>query len=64
MITTETPCKQVGCQNKAAYRFTWPGYDEAGICERHAEWAGDIAEAMGFHLELIPVTHPNETSEQ
>lgn len=48
-------CNQDGCPNRAAYRFTWPGRDEAGICAIHAEKAKVISNAMGFHLQLIPI---------
>lgn len=48
-------CNQQGCENKAAYRFTWPGRDEAGICEDHVEWLEKVVDAMGFPLQVIPL---------
>lgn len=48
-------CNQKGCSSPAAYRYTWPGTDEAGICEAHAEKAKAIASAMGLHLQMIPL---------
>lgn len=43
------------CPEPAVYRFTWPGQDEAGICESHAADARGVARAMGLHLQLIPL---------
>ncbi len=42
------------CPRPAAYRYTWPGHDEAGVCEEHSGKLRDVAEAMGLHLQLIP----------
>ena len=54
-------CNQTTCQNKAAYRFTWPGKDEDGICEEHVDQLLGIARAMGFPLQVIPL--PKETDD-
>lgn len=43
------------CNEPAAFRYTWPGRDEATICSVHSEKLRAIAEAMGFPLQLIPV---------
>ena len=48
-------CNQKDCENDAAFRFTWPGNDEAGICHEHAPKLKGVAEAMGLHLQLIPL---------
>lgn len=53
-------CNQVGCGKPAAFLFTWPGRDEAGICKEHAPDVSKIAAAMGFHLQLKPVETPKE----
>ena len=50
-----TRCNQEGCTQPAAFRFTWPGNDEKGICVIHVERAKMIAQAMGFHLQIIPI---------
>jgi len=42
------------CQNVARYRFTWPGRDESFICDEHVEKLIAVAQAMGFHLQIIP----------
>ena len=51
-------CNQQGpppCPEPAAFRFTWPGKDEQGICALHAPKLKDIANALGLHLQLIPI---------
>lgn len=48
-------CNQHNCNAAAAYRFTWPGQDEAGICEEHSQKLRALAQAMGFHIQLIPL---------
>lgn len=53
-------CNQAGCENKAAYRFTWPGRDEAGICEQHSTKLRGVAHAMGMHVQLIPLSAAKE----
>ena len=52
-------CNQNDCDSPSMFRFTWPGKDEAGICAIHAIKAKQIAEAMGMHLQMIPLT-PDE----
>lgn len=47
-------CNQEACQNPAGYRFTWPGQDEAFICQDHVAWLKKIAAAMSLHLQVIP----------
>lgn len=46
-------CNQVNCGKPATYRFTWPGRDEAGICEDHAPKLKAVANAMGLPLQMI-----------
>lgn len=43
------------CPAPAAYRYTWPGGDEARICEEHSAHMRGVARAMGMHLQLIPL---------
>ena len=43
------------CENDAVYRFTWPGQDESFICEDHVKWLQNVANAMGLHLQIIPL---------
>jgi len=53
-------CHQVGCENPAAYRYTWPGKNESGICEQHVEKARAVAESMGFYLQILPLEEQPE----
>ena len=53
-------CNQKDCTNKASYRFTWPGSDEAGVCEEHVDKLINIARAMGQYLQVIPLEKANE----
>ncbi len=48
-------CNQAGCENKSAFRFTWPGEDEAGICPDHINKLLGITRAMGLHVQVIPI---------
>jgi len=51
-----TKCNQKpACANPPAYRFTWAGRDEVAICEEHAKRLHQIAEAMGYYCQLIPL---------
>lgn len=50
-------CGQKGCENRAAYRFTWPGRDEAGVCEGHVAKLKGVAGAMGLALQVIPLVY-------
>lgn len=47
------------CENIPAYRYTWPGKNEAVSCPEHAMQLAGIAQAIGLHLQLIPL-QPNE----
>lgn len=48
-------CGQLKCENHADYRYTWPGRDEAFICEAHVEKLRQVADAMGLYLQIIPL---------
>lgn len=48
-------CGQSGCENGAKYRYTWPGRDEAFVCEKCAAKLEAVAAAMGLYLQLIPL---------
>ena len=59
-MRTSEDCEQVventQCRNKAIYRYTWPGRNEAKICGTHAPRLLSIAKAIGLHLQLTPLT--------
>jgi len=42
--------------NPAKYRYTWPGTDEAFICEDHVDRLRGIANVIGLHLQVILLT--------
>ena len=44
------------CKNPARYRYTWPGDDESLICEKHVDKLVAVAEAIGLHLQIIPLS--------
>ncbi len=44
------------CDKPAKYRFAWPGNDESFICNDHIEKLQAVANAMGFHLQVIPLS--------
>lgn len=43
------------CTNPPAYRFTWPGKDEACICEEHVKKLRGVVEILDLHLQIIPL---------
>jgi hypothetical protein len=43
------------CENKAKFRYTWPGEDESLICSGHSIKLRMVADAMGLPLQLVPV---------
>lgn len=49
-------CRQDGCRNYAALKYTWPGRDESAICAEHAPKLRGIANAIGLYVQLLPVT--------
>lgn len=58
--------KRTLCGIAAAFRYTWPGWDEAYACTYHARQIARIAHAMGFYLQLVPLAprDPDRTCTQ
>lgn len=55
-MTDLTKCNQrPECANPPVYRFTWPGCDEAAICNEHAGKLRTVADVLGLHVQLIPL---------
>lgn len=50
-----TCVKKITCAQPAQYRYTWPGQDESYICQSCSVGLGAIANALGLHLQMIPV---------
>lgn len=63
MSTTTTEfqgCNQKDCSEPGVYRFTWPGRDEATICEQHIGHLCAVADAIGLYLQIRPVAEPSK----
>lgn len=45
-------CSQPGCGQDAAYRYTWPGREEAFACAGHAGHIKHAADAMGLTMPM------------
>ena len=45
----------VACNEMAGHRYTWPGRDEALICDKCAPQLRGVAAALGMHLQTIPL---------
>lgn len=55
-------CNQLMCENEAAFRFTWPGSDEAGICDDHVDKLRSVANAMGMYIQIIPLNEHKKSA--
>lgn len=44
------------CVNMPEFRYTWPSSKEAYCCQQHATQIEAIASAMGFYVQLIPLS--------
>lgn len=49
-------CNQEKCQNESAFKFTWPGKDEAQICADCMPKLKAVANAIGMYLQIRPLT--------
>ena len=54
--------KEKTCPNEAAFRYTWAGQDENFVCLEHAGWLKTVANAIAYHLQLIPIQPKQEIS--
>ena len=48
------------CKNLAMYRYTWPGKEGKLICEDCSKWMQKVADVIGFHLHLIPLSEADK----
>jgi hypothetical protein len=44
------------CGNQATLRYTWPGRDESYICDSCADKLDAVAQAIGLHIQLLPIS--------
>jgi hypothetical protein len=49
-------CQQYLCSRAAAYRFTWPGERSALVCQYHSHKVKNLSSAMGWQVDLVPIT--------
>lgn len=49
-------CNQQNCENEAAFKFTWPGKDESVICDVCVHKLRTVANAIGLHLQVRPLS--------
>lgn len=43
------------CTEAPAFRYTWPGQEEHYACLRHKIELANVAAAMGFQLQFLPI---------
>jgi len=55
----EEQTTKIVCPFPPMYRYTWPGQDERFACFLHAQQLLRVAQAMGFYLQMIPLS-PDE----
>lgn len=48
-------CQTNDCEEIPAYRFTWPGKDEARCCPGCMLKLVGVARAIGLHLQMVPL---------
>jgi len=53
-------CSQEGCPDPVVGRYTWPGRDESYTCAAHRAKLKQVADALGFHLQVHDVAPPPE----
>lgn len=49
--------EKIKCTAPPVYRYTWPGQDEALCCEDHGRGILVVANAIGMHLQMIPLAN-------
>jgi len=49
-------CSQPDCDSPAAFRYTWPGRDEARVCLMCSARVSALASWLSLHLQFIPLT--------
>ncbi len=57
-------CCQEKCENDAAFKYTWPGKDESYSCFECSLKVAGLAQVMGLHLQVRPMTLDDYKSAQ
>lgn len=54
------------CRNPGAFKYTWPGRNEAYICAEHVEKLKAVAFAIGLYLQIgeIPENEQRQCDQQ
>ena len=50
---------QKTCENPGAFCYTWPGQNQAVACAEHDLQLRGVANAIGMHLQMIPIAMGN-----
>ena len=53
-------CQTSDCQIDATHRLFWPGKEPLAVCQRHQEWALEVAKAMSFYLHTELIIEPEK----
>lgn len=53
---TMAKCNQNDCENDACWKYTWPGKDESYSCLDCLIKVQTVAQAIGLHLQMRPMT--------
>ena len=56
--------EQVQCGQSAEFRYTWAGQDESFCCFEHGQQIQGVAQAIGYHIQLIQLAEDEEYSYQ
>lgn len=43
------------CQNPGTHKYTWPGRDEAYVCDIHLPQLRAVANAIGLYIQIRPI---------
>lgn len=49
-------CRQDGCKNYAATKYTWPGRDQSAVCAEHLPKLLGVANAIGLYVQVLPIS--------
>lgn len=47
---------KVKCKEFPEFRYTWAGQDESFCCFRHGQGIRNVAQAIGYHIQLIELS--------
>ncbi|MCK5605669.1 hypothetical protein KAR91_27490 [Candidatus Pacearchaeota archaeon] len=53
---------RIKCEEPAKFRYTWAGQDESFCCFKHGQQIRGVAQAIGYHVQLIEL--PEDAEEE